>query len=195
MLLKWKNNYMFRHVTIVRLDPLVLREKNAFCNALLIYNDWGGGRDLVLQSVGVFFGVCWVCRMLVGPLAWRLQALLCGRCSWAGPRVFGVHWDLWGFRSGSVDVLDVVFCSVVYTARVKKMHCWFTTGSEMLLLDEFPEPIAPTIGDLKLASQQLQLTILKRQPINTKVIGVCFNNFEGYLDELILKFKKVGVNQ
>jgi hypothetical protein len=44
---------MFRHVAIVRLDPLVLREKNAFCNALLIYSDWRGEQDLVLQNVGV----------------------------------------------------------------------------------------------------------------------------------------------
>jgi hypothetical protein len=29
--------------------------KNAFCNALLIYHDWKGGRDLVLQSVGFLF--------------------------------------------------------------------------------------------------------------------------------------------
>jgi hypothetical protein len=53
MLLKRKYNYMFWHMAIVRLDPVILREKNAFCNALLIYNDWRG-RDLVLQSVGVF---------------------------------------------------------------------------------------------------------------------------------------------
>jgi hypothetical protein len=131
---------MFRHVAIFRLDPLVLREKNAFCNALLIYNDWkGGGRDLVSQSVGGFFGVCWVCRMFdVGPLAWRLQALWCGRCSWAGPCVFGVHRVLWGFRSGSVDVLYVVFCSIMCAARVKKLHCWcgftyegFATGAHL----------------------------------------------------------------
>jgi hypothetical protein len=60
----------------------------------------------------------------VGPLAWRLQALLCGRCSLAGPCVFGVPWVFWGVRSGSVDVLDVVLCSITYPARVKKLHCW-----------------------------------------------------------------------
>jgi hypothetical protein len=130
---------MFRHVAIVRLDPLVLREKkcflqlpvnlqscfdiikkekqlhvsarghrqvgffgfarkNAFCNALLFYNGWRGERDLFLQSVGVFLGVCCVCRILVvGPLAWRLQALWCGRCSWAGPSVFWVSLGFVGF--------------------------------------------------------------------------------------------------
>jgi hypothetical protein len=83
-----------------------------------------GGTKSRFTECGGFFGVCWVCRMFdVGPLAWRLQAVLCGRCSWAGPWLFGVHWVLWGFRSGSVDVLDVVFCSIVYAARVKKLHC------------------------------------------------------------------------
>jgi hypothetical protein len=58
---------MFRHVAIVRLDPLVLREKNAFCNALLIYNDWRGERELVLQNVGVILACagCVECLMLV----------------------------------------------------------------------------------------------------------------------------------
>jgi hypothetical protein len=41
--------------------------KNAFCNALLIYNDWRGDRDLVLQSVGVFLACAGrvKCLMLV----------------------------------------------------------------------------------------------------------------------------------
>jgi hypothetical protein len=47
---------MFRHVAIVSLDPLVLREKNYFCNALLIYNDWKGGgtRSRFTECGGVF---------------------------------------------------------------------------------------------------------------------------------------------
>jgi hypothetical protein len=69
----------------------------------------GGGTRSRFTKCGGFFG----------PLAWRLQALLCGRC-WAGPCVFGVHWVLWGFRS--VDVLDVVFCSINM-----KLHCWCGT--------------------------------------------------------------------
>jgi hypothetical protein len=36
--------------------------KKCFLHALLIYNDWRGGeRDLVLQSVGVFFLACAGC--------------------------------------------------------------------------------------------------------------------------------------
>jgi hypothetical protein len=108
---------MFRRVAIFRLDPFGFPErKNAFGNVLLICNDGGGGgggeRDIVLQRVWVFFGVCLVHRNFgVRPLAWCLRAQLCGRCSRAGPCVFGVHFGyLWGFRSE--DVLDVAFCSV-----------------------------------------------------------------------------------
>jgi hypothetical protein len=43
---------MFRHVAIFRLDPLDLREKNAFCNALLIYNDWRGGNEISFYKLG-----------------------------------------------------------------------------------------------------------------------------------------------
>jgi hypothetical protein len=43
---------MFRHMAIVSLDPLVC-DKNTFCNAFLILQWLEGGRDLVLQSVGV----------------------------------------------------------------------------------------------------------------------------------------------
>jgi hypothetical protein len=96
---------MFRHMAIFRLYPVVLRE-NWFLQRPVIYNDRGGTRSRFTKCGGFF-----------GPLAWRLQALLCGRCSWAGPYVFGVHWVLWGFRS--VDVLDVMFCSVD-----KELHCW-----------------------------------------------------------------------
>jgi hypothetical protein len=52
---------MFRRVAIFRFDPFGFSErKNSFGNVLLICNDGvgggGGGRDLVLQIVGFFFG-------------------------------------------------------------------------------------------------------------------------------------------
>jgi hypothetical protein len=31
--------------------------------------------------------------------------------------------EILGFRSGSVDFLDAVLCSILYEARVKKLHC------------------------------------------------------------------------
>jgi hypothetical protein len=31
--------------------------------------------------------------------------------------------EILGFRSGSVDFLDAVLCSILYEARVEKLHC------------------------------------------------------------------------
>jgi hypothetical protein len=124
---------MFRHMAIIRLDPLDW-EKNTFCNALLgksIYNDCGGETRSRFTVECGGFGMCWVCRIfVVGPLAWRPQALLWGWCSWAGPCVFwatpgfvGFFVVILGFRSGSVDFLDAVLCSILYEAHVKKLQC------------------------------------------------------------------------
>jgi hypothetical protein len=66
----------------------------------------------------------------------------------------------------------------------------YTTDSEVLWLDDYPEPIASTIFELKKAFQKLQLTILKGKPNNLKEIGNCFDEFEFYLEYLIWKFKK-----
>jgi hypothetical protein len=71
---------MFRHVAIIRLDPWFGR-KNTFCATPCWISQFtmieGGGTRSRFTVMCGGFGVCWVWRMLVvGPLAWRLQALL-----------------------------------------------------------------------------------------------------------------------
>jgi hypothetical protein len=92
----------------------IFREKKCFWQRS-VNLQWWGDRDLVLQRVGFFFGVYWVYRNFgVRPLAWCLRAQLCGRCSKAGPCVFGVHLVICGVF---VRRTSWMWCSVV-------LHCW-----------------------------------------------------------------------
>jgi hypothetical protein len=98
---------MFRHVAIVRLDPFVLREKNAFCNALLIYNHGGGGTRSRFTECGVGLACAGYveCLLLVG--VFRL-------CCAAGARGL-VHACLGftGFCGVFVQWTSWMWCSVV----------------------------------------------------------------------------------
>ena len=66
----------------------------------------------------------------------------------------------------------------------------YTTGAKTLVLNDYPEPVAEIISNLKMAFQQLQLELIVGKPKNMKEIGAHFDEFEFYLDDLIWKFKK-----
>jgi hypothetical protein len=78
-----------------------------------------------------------------------------------------------------------IACSLTHLFTDKPL-----TSGLKVLLNDFPEPLAPTTGDFKTAIQQLQLTILEGNPSNVRETGDCFQKFELYFDKLILKFKK-----
>lgn len=66
----------------------------------------------------------------------------------------------------------------------------YTTGLKALILNDYPETIAPLIDNIKVALQKVELEIREFGPENIKDIGHRFDKIEFYLDELIRKFKK-----